>query len=240
MTTTTRWVAGAVAAALLLVTASWFLLISPQHAQAVELRDQTTRQQATNDTIRLRTQQLKAQFASLPQRQAQLAEIQQQMPGTPDLPALVRQLSTVGDDAGVSVDSVSPGPPQALAGTAAGTGTAAGAGAAAGTGTAAGAATGTAGVQAVPLTAVVKGSYPELTLFLQKLQGSMRRAYLIENLGLAVDPTGGASTSGTQLTMTVTGKVFVLPSTAASTAAATASAAGSAAASTPATTPTAN
>jgi type IV pilus assembly protein PilO len=226
MTTTTRWVAGAVAAALLLVTASWFLLISPQHAQAVELRDQTTQQQATNDTIRLRTQQLKAQFASLPQRQAQLAQIQQQMPGTPDLPALVRQLSSVGDDAGVSVESVSPGPPQALAGSAAGTGTAAGA--SAGTGTA----TGTAGVQAIPLTAVVKGSYPELTLFLQKLQGSMRRAYLVENLGLAVDGSSGASTSGTQLTMTVTGKVFVLPSTAAST--------GTAAGSVAATTPTAN
>src|SRR3954464_4255461 len=99
MTTTRRWLAGAVAAALVLVLASWFLLISPQRSQAAELRDQATAQQATNDAIRLRTQQLKAQFASLPQRRAQLAEIQQQMPDSPNLSALLRELSTVADDA---------------------------------------------------------------------------------------------------------------------------------------------
>ena len=212
MTTTHRWVAGVVATALLLVLGSWFLLISPQRSQVAELRDQATTQQATNDAIRLRTQQLKAQFASLPQRRAQLVEIQQQMPATPDLSALVRQLSTVAADAGVSVDSVAPGQPQPLAGAAAG----------AGTGTSStGTGSGTAGLQAIALTTVVKGGYPDLTLFLQKLQGSMPRAYLVENLSLKPgEAANDATTSGTSLTMTVTGKVFVLTPATASTGAA--------------------
>src|SRR5919112_4321550 len=104
MTMTNRWIAGAVAAALALVAASWFLLISPQRSQAAELREQAAAQQAANDMIRLRTQQLKAQFASLPQRRAQLAEIQQQLPATPMLSTLLRQLQAVADQAGVRGD----------------------------------------------------------------------------------------------------------------------------------------
>lgn len=202
MTTTNRWVAGAAAVAVALIAASWFLLISPQRSHAAELRDQATAQQATNDAIRLRTQQLKAQFASLPQRRAQLAEIQQQLPDSPNLSALLRELSTVADDAGVSVQSISPGPPQALgAGTSAGTSA----------GTPAGA-TASTGVQSIATTVVVKGGYAELTLFLQKLQGSMRRAVLVENVNLVPgDKAAGATrTSDTALTMTLTGKVFVL------------------------------
>jgi Tfp pilus assembly protein PilO len=194
MTTTNRWVAAAVAAAVALVAASWFLLISPQRSQAAELREQATAQQATNDMIRLRTQQMKAQFASLPQRRAQLAEIQQQLPNSPDLSALLRQLSTFADDAGVSVDSISPAQPQPLA-----MGTSAGTSAASST-----------GVQSIATTMVVKGGYAELTLFLQKLQGSMRRAVLVENLNLVPGDKADTSDSSTSLTMTLTGKAFVL------------------------------
>jgi type IV pilus assembly protein PilO len=211
MTTTHRWVAGAVTAALLLVAGSWFLLISPQRAQAAQLRADAVAQQSTNDTIRLRTEQLRAQFASLPQRRAELAEIQQQLPSSPELPTLLRQLSTVADDAGVSVDSVSPGQPQPL--TSAAAGSAAGSAAASAAGSAAGSsAAGTADVRAIATTMVVKGGYAELTLFLQKLQGSMRRAYLVENLSLSPGEaaTGADRTSEVPLTMTLTGKVFVL------------------------------
>jgi len=203
VTTTNRWVAGAVAVAVALIAASWFLLISPQRSQAAELRNQTTAQQATNDAIRLRTQQLKAQFASLPQRRAQLAEIQQQMPDSPNLSAVLRELSTVADDAGVSVKSVSPGQPQALAaGTSAGTPA----------GSSAGAAASANDVQSIAMTVVAQGSYAELTLFLQKLQGSMRRAVLVESVNLVPGEKSAdaTTTSDTALTMTLTGKVFVL------------------------------
>jgi Tfp pilus assembly protein PilO len=216
MTMTNRWIAGAVATALALVVASWFLLISPQRSQAAELRDQATAQQATNDMIRLRTQQLKAQFASLPQRRAQLAEIQQQMPDSPDLSALLRQLSTVADDAGVSVQSIAPGQPQALTG-----------GTSAGTSTGASPASSTR-VQSIATAIVVKGGYAELTLFLQKLQGSMRRAVLVENLNLVPGDQAAGTTSGTSLTMTLTGKVFVLASSSDIASGATSTATGTA------------
>jgi Tfp pilus assembly protein PilO len=210
MTTTNRWVAGAVAVALALVAASWFLLISPQRSQAAELREQAVAQQASNDVIRLRTQQLKAQFASLPQRRAELAEIRQQLPATPMLSTLLRQLQAVADEAGVGVDSIAPERPQALA-----SGAAAGAAA----GAPAGASTDSSAVQSIATTMVVKGGYAELTLFLQKVQGSMRRAVLVENLTLVPAQTTG-STSDTQLTMTLTGKVFVLGTGATGTGAA--------------------
>lgn len=211
MTTTNRWVAGAVAVGLALVAAAWFLLIAPQRSQAATLRDQATAQQDANDAIRLRTQQLEAQFASLPQRRARLAEIQQQMPESPSLAALLRELSTVADDAGVSVQTISPAPPQPLTGgTSAGTpaGTPAGTSA----GTSAGSAASGASVQSIATTVVVKGGYAELTLFLQKLQGSMRRAVLVENLNLVPGDkaSGTTKTSGNQLTMTLAAKVFVL------------------------------
>jgi Tfp pilus assembly protein PilO len=167
--------------------------------------------------IRLRTQQLRAQFASLPQRRAQLAEIQQQFPASTEPSALLRQLAAVAQDAGVAVDSITPGPLQPLAGAAGTT-----------TGTSAGAATGsTADVQAIATTLVVNGGYAELTLFLQKLQGSMRRAYLVESLLLTPGQVtaGAAATSDAELTLTVTGKVFVL---AAATAAGSAAATGTA------------
>jgi len=207
MTTTRRWVAGAVAAALVLVLASWFLLISPQRSQAAELRAQAMEQQETNDSIRLQTQQLKAQFASLPQRQAELAEIRRQMPSTPDLASLVRQLSTTADEAGVKLTSVSPAQPQALGATAA-----AGAAGPAGSAGAGAAASGTSGVQAIGLTIELEGSYAELTLFVQKLQGSMPRAYLVESLTLAPADGAAAATSGSDLRLSLAGKVFVLPS----------------------------
>jgi Tfp pilus assembly protein PilO len=212
MTTTRKWAAGAVAAALLLVTGSWFLLISPQRAQAAQLREQTATQQSANAMIRLRTQQLRAQFASLPQRRAELAEIQQQFPASTEPSALLRQLASVADDAGVSVDSITPGPLQPLAGAAAGTTSGASAGAATGS---------TADVQAIATTLVVNGGYADLTLFLQKLQGSMRRAFLVENLTLTPGQasTPAAATSDARLTLTVTGKVFVLAAANAASAA---------------------
>jgi hypothetical protein len=211
MTSTHKWVAGAVVAALLLVTGSWLLLISPQRAQASDLREQAVAQQSTNDMIRLRTQQLKAQFASLPQRRAELAEIQQQLPASPEPAALLRQLASVADDAGVSVDAITPGQPQPLAGATGAAGTPAG--------TPAGTSAATAGVQAIATTVVVKGGYAELTLFLQRLQSSMRRAYLVENLTLTPGEAAAGSTAEVPLTMTVTGKVFVLATAATGTTA---------------------
>jgi type IV pilus assembly protein PilO len=214
MTSSRTWTAGAAVVAVLLVVAGWFLLISPQRSAAADLRDQTSAQQATNSQIQLKTKQLQAQFASLPARQAQLAEIKQQMPDNPALPSLIRDLSSNAEDAAVTLVSVSPGTPEVLTGVN-------GAAAPSAPGQPAQVADG--GVLAIPTTVVVSGSYAQLTLYMQKLQTSMRRAYLVENIQLAEDDDDAvavpASTKGSVLRMTVTGKLFMLTAAAPNAAA---------------------
>ncbi len=195
------WVAGASVLALLLVVASWFLLISPQRSEAATLRDQVAQQKQFNEQVALKTQQLKAQFASLPERQAQLAEIRQQMPDNPALPSLVRDLSSYADAAGVVLVSVAPASPAPFVSTAAPATTATTAGAA------------SAPLQQIQTTVIVTGSYAELTLYLQKLQSKMRRAVLIENITLG--KASGEKVPEGDLQMTISGKVFVLDTQAA-------------------------
>src|SRR6185312_2999209 len=110
------WSAGAAVVGVLLIVAAWFLLISPQRSEAASLREQVTQQENTNAAVKLQTQQLKAQFASLPARQAQLAEIKQQMPDNPALPSLVRDLSKYAKAADVTLISVAPTTPTPFVG----------------------------------------------------------------------------------------------------------------------------
>jgi Tfp pilus assembly protein PilO len=210
MSNSRTWSVGAGLVGVLLVVAAWFLLISPQRSEAASLREQVTQQQQFNEQVKLKTQQLKAQFASLPARQAQLAEIKQEMPDNPALPSLVRDLSSYADDAGTVLVSVTPGVPVPFA---AGT-----SGAPATT-----KATETAPLLQIPTTVVVTGSYAEVTLYLQKIQSKMRRAVLIENLQLA-KPTDKDLPADT-VQMTITGRIFVLDSAAATQAATAATAA---------------
>ncbi|HET8617295.1 MAG TPA: type 4a pilus biogenesis protein PilO [Actinomycetales bacterium] len=198
MTSTRTWTVGAAVLAVLLVIAGWFTLVSPQRSAAADLRDQVAAQQASNDQIALKTKQLQAQFASLPERQAQLAEIKQQMPDNPALPALIRDLSSYAKAAGVSLDSVAPGAPTAVA-------VAAGANQpVTAPGQAPTSATST-GLLSIPTTITAVGSYSDLTLYLQKLQTSMRRAFLVNTVTLI----NGTDKPGT-LQMTLSGEVFVM------------------------------
>ena len=213
MTMARKWSVGTALVAVVLLVASWFLLISPQRSEAASLRQQNTEQKAFNDKVRLDTQQLKAQFASLPARQAQLAEIKQQLPDTPALPSLVRDLSSYADDAGAKLVSVAPAAPGPLDASAGST-----------TATTTTTATQSAPIQQIQTTVVATGTYADLTLYLQKLQSKMRRALLVENLVIedSTDPDAAPS----ELKMTIIGKVFVLDTRAATQAAAAAAKSG--------------
>src|SRR4051794_14389146 len=178
MSKTRAWSAGAALVGVLLVLAPWFLLIAPHRSEAASLGDQVTQQESPNASVRLQTQQLKAQFASLPARQAQLAEIKQQMPDNPALPSLVRDLAKYAKAADVTLVSVAPTAPAPFVAP----------------GTAAAAAP-TSGTLQIQTSVVAKGTYAELTLYLQKLQAQMRRAILVENIQVVKDtdteaPTG--------------------------------------------------
>lgn len=205
MTRTRGWTFGAAVVGVLIIIAAWFLAIAPQRSEAADLRDQTAAQVQANDQLRLKTKQLQAQFASLPERQAQLAEIRQQMPDNPSLPALIRDLSTHAKAADVTLVSVSPGTP---------TPGLANPGGAAGTTAASGQ------LLSIPTVIEASGTYAELTLYLQKLQTQMRRAYLIESIELA--ELQNKDTAKGPLSLKLTGQIFVLDPDAAATGTSTA------------------
>jgi Tfp pilus assembly protein PilO len=215
MTQSRRWVAGAAAAMVLLVVASYFLLIQPKMAQASDLRSQKVAQQQANEQLGLDIAQLKSQFASLPARQAELAVIQQQLPANANLPTLIRNLTTIATEAGVSLNSIAPSVPQPVTASAAvsTTGSAS-----------AGSTAATQGLFQIPVTIIVQGDYASSELFLQRVQTQMRRAFLVQalSIGSASGTSTGTSTGTTAsaangIAITLTGDVFVLQPTASGT-----------------------
>jgi type IV pilus assembly protein PilO len=202
------WTAGTAVVSILLVLAAWFLLIGPKRGDAASLKQQRESQLAANNQLKLDIAQLKAQSASLPAKQAELAVIQRQLPNNPQLPTLIRSLSTIATQAGLQLTSIAPGAPTELASATTGSASAS-------------AGTTPSGVLSIPVTIVSTGTYAENELFLQKVQMSMTRALLVSGLSLApAAPAGQSSSStnstaadGSSLALTITGSVFVLPTT---------------------------
>lgn len=235
---TRMWVAGTVVVCLLLAVAAWFLAISPKRAEAAELEQQTADTQASNQQLAARIEQLKLQFAELPQYQAELAAIKQAMPEDPALPTLVRDLDAMATRTGVTLMSLAPGQPAAVADPAAAAAAAPAPAPAEGEATegsapaegeaaadpattpAAGAAASTpvgAGLVlvSVPVNLVTVGDFFKAEMFLKELQADMPRAFLVQNLTVQTEKDAEASggkpaTKNGDVTMTITGSVFVL------------------------------
>lgn len=232
MSRTRTWSAATAGICVLLTVAAWFLLIGPKRAEAADLRDQTVAQDQANDQTRLRIQQLKAQYAELPAKQAELAVIKQQLPDNPALPTLIRTLTAMADASGVTLVSLAPAPPALFVNAAGpvtpvaapaptpapGTTPAPGVAPAAGTAPAAGS---TAQLLGIATSVVITGDYASSTLFVQKLQAAsagksgvqLNRAFLVQSVKVA--PFTAATTTTTaakkgQVQTTITGQVFVL------------------------------
>src|SRR5205823_8545904 len=124
------------------LAAGWFLLVTPQHAHAKDLRTQAQAVQTTTSQLNGQIQQLKAQQTGVAAQQRTLAHIATQIPDNPALPTLIRQLSAAAHDSGVTLVSLAPSQPTAV--TAAGTPTAAGA---------------TSALAQIPIAVSVTGSY---------------------------------------------------------------------------------
>jgi Tfp pilus assembly protein PilO len=198
-TRTSRWVAATAVLSVVLVAATWLLLIGPRRGDAARLREERVSAQASNDNLRLQIAQLKAQFAQLSTKQAELASVQQELPPTAEIPALVRNLNAIAGTAGVRLDSLTPGAATFVNQAAA---PAAGAGAQP-----------TApkpGLVSIPVAVVVTGDYFQAALFLRKLQTQLHRGFLINSLAVKPGDAGSGTTSGT-VSMTLNGEIFVLP-----------------------------
>jgi len=216
MSKTRTWGAATAGICVLLILAAYFLLIAPKQAEAADLRDQTMAQDQANAQTTVKTQQLKAQYAQLPAKRAELAVIKQQLPDNPALPTLIRSLSAMADASGVTLTSLTPAPPAPFTGT-----TAPAAAVVAPTAGAVVGAGSTTQLLAIATTVVITGDYASSTLFVQKLQAAsgakngsaMTRAFLVQSIKItpfaATDPSSVKAAKG-QVQTTLTGQVFVL------------------------------
>jgi Tfp pilus assembly protein PilO len=231
-TRNSRWIAGAVGVCLLLAVGTWFLLVGPRLDHAAQLRDEALAAQAQNDTLATQIEQLKAQYADLPKKKAELAAVNQEFPAVAEVPTLLRKVNTLAGGAGVTVTSLTPGAAVVASGAAGAAGTA---GATGGTDPNA--------LVSIPVSLDVNGDYFQTAQFVKQLQTSLDRAFLItavtvtqgggdaaggETTGAAGGGSTGSATSG-QVGLQITGSIFALPDPKAATATAAAAGTGTAA-----------
>lgn len=228
LTRSQLWITGTALLCAVILLAGWFLLIGPKRAEAADLRDQTANSALVNDQLELKIAQLKADFAELPQRKAELAAIKLAMPEETQLAALTRDLQALATGSGVTLMGITPGVAMPMVSAAQPVPAAAADGTAtaesAETTTAAPVADPNAGLSAVPVSVDVVGTFDASESFLKGVQSGMDRRYLVDGITATAETpaaaTGGkpAVTNG-DVTFTVTGRVFVLAPVAAAPAA---------------------
>jgi Tfp pilus assembly protein PilO len=209
MTDIRKWSAGAAVLAIAIFAAGWFLLVAPKHHTTAELKTQAATQAADNARLQQKLQVLQAQQQDLPQQQAKLATLSTQIPNNPALPSMIRDLTAAAAKVGITIDSMAPSAPVTVV--------AAPATSVAAPAPSAGAAAGSSTLFEVPLALQITGSYFEVEQYLNKLEG-LKRSFLVS--GLTLTPGGGAATSttsatstsgtsGSDLSVTISGRVFL-------------------------------
>jgi Tfp pilus assembly protein PilO len=211
---TARWSTGTALLCVVLLAIAWFLVVAPRRADAAEVQAEVLGQQQQNDQLRTSVEQLKAEFVQLPATRAKLAEIRNQLPPTQDVPGLLRTVESLATAAGVKLVSFTPGPLQTLGANGAAT-------------TAAKSGSGT--LTALPLTLTLTGEYFQVVTFLRQLQTGVPRAFLVSGLqiakpdgadGSSSDSTVGGTSGGSAgsapsgVKVTISAKVFSMPTTA--------------------------
>ncbi len=214
---TNTWVAGTVVVCVLLSVAAWFLLIAPTRAEAAQLRDTTATTAMSNDQLAAEIETLKAQFETIEDRRAELADVREAMPIEPKLADLNRKLEAEAAAAGVTLMRVAPGaaapvvtaaplPAAPVEGEAGATGETGAVAAPAPSST----------LLSIPLTIDVVGPFADVSSFLQAVQTDLGRDVLVQSLSVLAEdaaPASGAkpAVANGDVSLTLTGQIFVLP-----------------------------
>ena len=219
-----KWRLLGIAAAILLMVGAWFAVISPTLQKAEALETETISQLAASEQLRSRISLLKKQSEELPEQEAILAEIGQQMPPTAALPSLIRSLTVVASEANVVVASVTPGrptpveqpvapaPPPSETDSEEGDGESDSEADGATDGAEAAAAAAVPSgpeVEAVSLDITACGTYAQIRNYLRELE-SMKRVMMVSNVSIGRGSCAEESAED-DLTATISGNVFVLP-----------------------------
>ncbi|MFI7588893.1 type 4a pilus biogenesis protein PilO [Spongisporangium articulatum] len=205
-TRTQRWWAATAVAGVLILAATWFLLVDPSRTKASDLRMQAEAAQNDVQVQQTKVAQLKSQFADLAKKKAQLSTIRSQMPSSAQMPQLVKDVSGYASSSGVQLLGLTPGTPTVSTATG---------------GTAASASTSQPVLVEIPLSLQTNGDFFESSLFLKSLQTTMTRSFFVSGIQLAAGASSGSGTpdptaadtadpTATNISMTLTGKVYVL------------------------------
>lgn len=192
MTRSRTWTIGTVAVILVAFAAGWFLLISPKRTEASELHESAAAAVAQNSLTEAKIRQLKLQQKQLPAQRAEIAQIQQQLPAEPQLPALIRQLSDAADEANLNLVGIEPSAIAPLSGA--------------------------SGVSYIPVNVSAVGDYTQIRQFLFALEENKRSVMIT---GVDVAPAEGESTGGAtegDLAVTLQSRVFMATEAAPATA----------------------
>lgn len=100
------WIVGGVLAALMLVGATWFLLIGPTRSDTRSLHGQQSAAELTNVQLRSQLSALQKKSAQLDELRAQLKAAIDGLPGHSSVAAFTREVSTLAATTGVSVGSI--------------------------------------------------------------------------------------------------------------------------------------
>lgn len=216
------WRLGGSAAAVLLLVVAWFLAISPTLQSASALEEETASQEQASQELRSRISLLKKQSEELPAQEAILADIQRSMPPTAALPTLIRNLTTVAKRADVVVGSVTPGKPvpveQPQPAASSGINPSNGSPSSADPSAAstaesaeesAAAAPDEPTVESMSVTVIACGKFTQLRKYLQELE-SMKRVMAVSSVSISRGSCAEGSPED-DLTATVGGHVFTLP-----------------------------
>ena len=181
-------------AVVVVLAAGWFLAVSPQRHQAASLRTQVVSQQSSNAQLLSQIDQLKQQKQGLPAQQRLLDQIAAKVPDNPALPALIRELSTAANVAGVDLESLAPAAPAPVAATASGSSVTPVA--PAGASSVASAAGAAQPLEQISLVIKVNGSYYNVESFFAAIE-KMKRAMRITQWTATPGTPSAAPASGT-------------------------------------------
>ena len=174
-------------AVLAIVLLWYFVLYAPLGDDLSSAQAQVATEQKTTDDLNAQLAQLKSQAKNSTQLQAKLRKLDAAVPAQPNLAEFIIQANDIADQSGISFLSIAPSPP------------------AAGT-----------GVSVINLTMSIQGSFFQLQDYLRLLE-QLERLVIVDGITISTSsPSSGAtsagstdtSSSGTDLNVTLTGRMF--------------------------------
>jgi Tfp pilus assembly protein PilO len=204
MSKTRQWVTITAVVVLVILAGGYLLLVKSEKSKVSDLKTQTDAQLQQNQILLTQISSLQSLAKQLPAQQQALAKFSTLIPDSADEPTLIRQLSSAARGAGIDLHSISPGGATSVSTTPAAGTQSLGAPSAAG---------GATPLQLYSMTVslTITGSYANVESFFQSLE-RMPRAILVDTFSLS--PSTDAATGRTDLSVTMTTKVFYTPASA--------------------------